>query len=57
MSYGGRVGKVEVPEVKLRAQADSKAEVWMEVINQAREYYEATGVYADGSMNEDGVVG
>jgi len=27
MSYGGKVEKVEVPEVKLQAQADSKAEV------------------------------
>jgi len=57
MSYGGRVEKVEVPEVKLQAQADSEAEVWMEAINQAREYCEATGVYTDGSMNEDEVVG
>jgi len=57
MSYRGRVEKVEVPEVKLQAQADSKAEVWTEAINQAREYCEATGVYTDGSMNEDGMVG
>jgi len=28
MSYGGRVEKVKVPEVKLQEQADSKAEVW-----------------------------
>ena len=28
-----------------------------EAINQARELYEATGVYTDGSMNEDGMVG
>ena len=56
MSYGGRVEKVEVPEVKLQAQADSKAEVWTEAINQARELYQATGVYTDGSMNEDGMV-
>ena len=27
LSYGGKVEKVEVPEVKLQAQADSKAEV------------------------------
>jgi len=27
MSYGGGVEKVVVPEVKLQAQADSKAEV------------------------------
>jgi len=33
MSYGGRVEKVGVPEVKLQAQADPKAEVWMEAIN------------------------
>jgi len=29
----------------------------VEAINQAREYCEATGIYTDGSMNEDGVVG
>jgi len=29
----------------------------MEAINQAREYYEAMGVYTDGSMNEYGMVG
>jgi len=57
MSYGGRVEKVEVPEVKLQAQADSKVEVWTETINQAREYCDATGVYTNGSMNEDGIVG
>jgi len=57
MSYGGRVEKVEVPEVKLQAQADSKAEVWTEAINQAREYCNAIGVYTDGSMNVDGMVG
>ena len=57
LNYGGRVEKVEVPEVKLQAQADSKVEVWTEAINQAREYCEAIGVYTDGSMNEDGVVG
>ena len=56
ISYGGRVEKVVVPEVKLQAQADSKAEVWTEAINQAREYCEASGVYTDGSMNEDGMV-
>ena len=33
MSYGERVEKVEVPEVKLQAQADSKAEVWTEAIH------------------------
>ena len=49
--------KVEVPVVMLQAQADSKAEVWTEAINQAREYCDATGVYTDGSMSEDGVVG
>jgi len=27
LSYGGRVDKIEVSEVKLQAQADSKAEV------------------------------
>jgi len=57
MSYGGRVEKVDVPEVMLQAQADSKAEVWTEAINQAREYCDATGVYTDGSMSEYGVVG
>jgi len=57
MSYRERVEKVEVPEVKLQAQADSKVEVWMEAINQAKEHCEATGVYTDGSMNEDGMVG
>jgi len=57
MSYGGRVEKVEVPEVMLQAQADSKVEVWTEAINQAREYCNAMGVYTDGSMSEDGVVG
>jgi len=57
ISYGGRVGKVEVPEVKLQAQADSNAGVWTEAFNQAREHCEATGVYTDGSMNEDGMVG
>ena len=57
MSYESRVEKVEVPVVKLQAQADSKAEVWTEAINQAREYCEAMGVYTNGSMNEDGVVG
>jgi len=57
LNLGGRVEKVEVPEIKLPAQADSKAEVWTEAINQAREFCEATGVYTDGSMNEDGIVG
>jgi len=57
MSYGGRVKKIEVPEVKLQAQADSKAEVWTEAINQAREHCKASGVYTDGSMNEDCMVG
>ena len=57
LSYGGRGEKVEVPEVKLQANADSKAEVWTEAINQAREYCNATGIYTDGSMNEDGTVG
>ena len=33
MSYRGRVEKVEVVEVKLQAQADSKVEVWIEAIN------------------------
>jgi len=51
LSYGGKVEKTEVPEVKLQAQADSKAEVWTEAINQARELYNATGIYTDGSMN------
>ena len=49
--------KVEVPEVKLQAQADSKAEVWQEAINEARESCEAIGIYTDGSMSEEGVVG
>jgi len=57
MSYGRRVGKVEVPKIKLQTQANSKAEVWTEAINQAREYCDATRVYTDGSMNEDGMVG
>jgi len=57
MSYGARVEKVFIPEVKLQAQADSKAEVWTEAINQARKYCDAMGVYTDGSMNEDGMVG
>jgi len=29
----------------------------MEAISQAREYCDATGVYTDGSMSEDGIVG
>ena len=37
MSYGGRVEKVELSEVKLQAQVDSKVEVWMEAIYQARD--------------------
>jgi len=57
MSYGGRVEKMDIPEVKLQAKADSKAEVWTEAINQAREYCEAIGVYTDGSINENGMVG
>ena len=57
LSYGGRVEKVKALEVKLQAQAESKAEVWREAINQAKEYCKATGVYTDGSMNEDGIVG
>jgi len=57
LSLGGRVEKVEIPEVKLLTQADSKAEVWTEAINQAREYCQVTGIYTDGSMSEDGVVG
>jgi len=57
MNYGGKVEKVEVPEVKLQAQANSKADVWTEAINQAREYCNAMGVYTNGSMNEDGMVG
>ena len=40
-----------------QAQADSKAEVWTGAINQPREYCEAAGVYTDGSMNEEGMVG
>jgi len=55
--YGGRVEKVQVLEVKLQAQAESKAEVWTEAINQPREYCDATGIYTDGSMNEDWMVG
>jgi len=57
ISYRGKVEKTDVSEVKLQAQADSKAEVWTEAINQAREHCNAKGVYTDGSMNEDGVVG
>ena len=57
MSYGGRVEKIEVPVVKLQAQADSKAVVWTEAINQAREQCDAMRIYTDGSMNEDGMVG
>jgi len=57
MSFGSKVEKIKVPEVKLQAQADSKAEVLTEAINQAREYCEAMGIYTDGSMNENGVVG
>jgi len=57
LNLGGRVEKVEVPEVKLQAQADSKAEVWTEAINQASELCEAKGVYTDGSMNEEGISG
>jgi len=40
-----------------QAQADSKAEDWQVAINEAREHYKVTGVYTDGSMNEDGMVG
>jgi len=57
MSYVGRVEKVESPEVKLQLQADYNTEVWTEAINQAREYCEAMGVYTDGSMAEEGMVG
>lgn len=46
-----------MPAVKLQAKADSKAEVWQIAINEAREYCNATGVYTDGSMHEDGKVG
>jgi len=56
MSNGERVEKVEVPDIKLQAQADSKAEVWTEAINQGREHCDAIGVYTDGRTNEDGTL-
>jgi len=55
MSYGGRVEKVVVPEIKIQAKADPKAELWTEAINQARELCNASGLYTDGSMNKGGI--
>jgi len=55
LSIGGRVKRGEIPEVKLQANKDSKADVWELAINEARE--ESIGVFTDGSMSEVGRVG
>jgi len=55
LSVGGRVEKGEIPEVKLQANKDSKADRWELAICEARE--EPVGVFTDGSMNEEGKVG
>jgi len=55
LSVGGRVGKGEIPGVKLQVNKDSKADNWELAINKARE--ESIGVFTDGSMNEEGRVG
>jgi len=57
LSYGGGSEKVEVPEVKLQAQADLKTRDWQIAIDEAREQSDATGVYTDGCITENGVVG
>lgn len=48
---------MELPEAKLQAKADSKAEDWQIAINDARKHYKATGVYTDGSISKEGAVG
>jgi len=55
LSIGGRVKRGEIPEVKLQANKDSKADKWELAINEARE--ESIGVFTDGSMSEKGSVG
>jgi len=55
LSIRGRVERGEIPEVKLQANKDSKADKWELAINEARE--ESIGVFTDGSMSEDGRVG
>jgi len=55
LSIGGRVERGDIPEVKLQANKDSKADKWELAISEARE--ESIGVFTDGSMNEEGRVG
>jgi len=55
LSVGGRVEKEEIPEVRLQANKDSKADTWELAICEARE--ESVRVFTDGSMNEKGKVG
>ena len=55
LSIGGRVEKGEIPEVKLQADKDSKADKWELAINEARE--EPIEVFTDGSMSKEGRVG
>jgi len=54
-SIGSRVKKGDIPEVKLQANKDSKADKWGLAICEARE--ESIGVFTDGSMNENRRVG
>ena len=55
LSIGERVEKGEIPEVKLQANKDSKADTWELAINEARE--ESIVVSTDGSMSAEGRVG
>jgi len=55
LSIGGRIEKGEIPEVKLQANKDLKADKWELVISEARE--ESIGVFTNSSMSEEGRVG
>jgi len=55
LSIGGRVQKEEIPEVKLQASIESKADKWELAIYEARE--NSVGVFTDGSMSEKRRVG
>jgi len=55
LSIRRRVEKAEIPQVKLQANKDSKADKWELAINEARE--ESIGVFTDSSISEEGRVG
>jgi len=55
LSVGRKIDEGAIPEVKLQADGDSKADKWGLAINEARE--ESVRVFTDGSMNEEGRVG